>query len=208
MFWRTFLLVTFAACALALPVRPIAAQTPVPNLDENRLAGDWFEIARLPDKAQKLCSADSIRLIARWDKPGSLEWVSACTVKAGYNNASTSYARAVPKRKKPGSAGNGEYKVYFFWPLAHKYDVLAIAPDSSWLLLGSTNHKELWIYSRTPTMPEEVLAPIRAQAASEGYPVDKLVLQPQSKSVSAGSGVMTQAKSTTADAAKEATDKP
>ena len=153
------------------------AQTPVTNLNEHRLTGSWYEIARLPNKAEKRCVADAVELIARWSKPGSLQWVDSCTVQKDYTSSRTSYAHSIPKRKTQQQVvGDGRYKVYTIWPFSRKYDVLGIATDSTWLLIGTPNRKNLWIYSRNATMAPEVYALVRQLAASQGYPVQKLIM--------------------------------
>jgi apolipoprotein D and lipocalin family protein len=87
-------------------------------------------------------------------------------------------ATAKPQDKKNPS--DGRLKVMKLWPFTTKYWVLALGPDYGWSLVGSPNHKSLWIYSKSPTLAPDVLAQIEAQAAAEGYPVAKLVLTPQS----------------------------
>ena len=182
---KRLLLLAVPAIALSVPASPLAGQTAVTNLDETRLVGSWYEIARLPNRQQKACTADSVELISRYDKPGSLEWLDACTVKGKYNQARNLYAHPVPKRNAPGGNGNGEYKVYTIFPFSKKYLILAVAPDNSWLLVGTPNHKELWIYAKSPVMTPEVLAAVKAQASGQGYPTGKLILQPQTKPLQA-----------------------
>lgn len=168
-------------------VQPIRAQTPVTNLEESRLTGSWFEIARLPDKKQKLCASDSMRLITRWEKPGTLEWVTSCTQKNHYNDSNTSWARPIPKRKKQEeTTGPGRYKVFTIWPFSRKYDVLAIANDNSWMLLGSPNKKSLWVYSKSRTMSPEVYSAVQQVATQQGYDATKLIQQPQNAPGSTG----------------------
>jgi apolipoprotein D and lipocalin family protein len=185
--WKSLAVAIFgaalASCAVAgLQGTLLQAQTPVAHLDETRLPGSWYEIARLPNKAEKRCESDAVELIARWDKPGSLEWVDSCTVAKHYTTSRTLYAHPVPKRKKQTeTAGDGRYKVYTIFPFSRKYDVLGIAKDNSWLLVGTPNHKEVWIYAKDPAMPPPVYAVVQQLAASQGYAVDKLVLGKQSK---------------------------
>jgi lipocalin len=51
----------------------------------------------------------------------------------------------------------------------------------AWTLIGTPNHKSLWIYTRELKPSDEELASIRAQAAAMGFDVSKLISGPQSK---------------------------
>jgi apolipoprotein D and lipocalin family protein len=165
------------ACALLMPAPVMRAQGPVAvvQLDDDQMKGVWYEIARLPNKREKSCIGDAFELDARGDKPHTLEWVDSCKTKSAYVNVYN--ATAKPQDKKNPS--DGRLKVMKLWPFAAKYWVLALGPDYGWSLVGSPNHKSLWIYSKSPTLAPDVLAQIEAQAAAEGYPVAKLVLTPQ-----------------------------
>jgi len=86
---------------------------------------------------------------------------------------------ANPQNKQVKLNGSGQLKVPIIWPFAVKRWILAVGPNYEWSLVGNPNHKSLWIFSRTPSLAPEVLASIKAQAAQEGYPVDRLLLTPQ-----------------------------
>jgi lipocalin len=48
----------------------------------------------------------------------------------------------------------------------------------TWALVGTPNRKNLWIYSRTKTLPPDTLTAIKAQAVAEGFDAGKLVMPP------------------------------
>jgi apolipoprotein D and lipocalin family protein len=167
--------------ALAVPVlllaflQGAAAQTvtAIPQLDLNRFTGTWYEIARLSNHNEKNCVADVITLIAPADKPNRVQIVLACKVKKGYSDARNATG------KKQDKSGDGKVKVSFLWPFYSKYWVLGIDPENTWALVGSPNHKDLWVLSRTPVMKPEVLSEIEAKASAQGFPVAKLTMTPQ-----------------------------
>jgi apolipoprotein D and lipocalin family protein len=166
--------------AASLQAQTVAA---VPKLDETRLTGTWYEIARLPDRHEKACIADAFELVTRGDKLNQLQVVDSCKTKKAYTNVRNFNAN--PQDKKSKLAGDGRLKVPTIWPFAAKRWVLATGPNFEWWLVGNPNHKSLWIFARTPALAPDVLASIKTQASSEGYAVDHLVMTPQSVPVSA-----------------------
>jgi apolipoprotein D and lipocalin family protein len=176
------LTLALASLALLLAAAPtLHAQTraqsvsAVTTLDESRIQGTWYEIARYPYSKEKRCVSDARELIAPGYKPNQLLLVDACRARLGDTETRDLTANAVSKN------GGGEFKVRTFWPFWRKYWVLALSPDYSWTVLGSPNHKTLWVFSKTPALQPEVLAEIEAKGAAEGFPSSRLVMTPQTK---------------------------
>jgi len=161
--------------AAGSPMLRAQTPTPVPKLDDDQMRATWYEIARLPNKREKSCIGDAFELIARGDSPNSLTWVASCKTKTAYINVHNTAAR--PQDKK--NPNDGRLKVITIWPFTAKYWVLAVDHQLAWFLIGTPNHKKLWIYAKSPTLAPEVLAQIEAQATAEGYPSAKLVFGPQ-----------------------------
>lgn len=149
--------------------------TAVPQLDHARYAGTWYAIAGYPSKRLKRCASDVTQLVAEADKASQLQFVEACKVKAGFYDANNITAKAQDKKVL-----DGRFKITTLWPFTRKYWVFALAPDYSWSLSGSPNRKELWVFSRTPTMSDATLAEIKAKADAMGFSSAKLVMMPQS----------------------------
>ena len=113
--------------------------TPVPNLDLNRLRGTWYEIAKYPYKPTKQCLNNSFELIALGSADRSVQLVDSCVTKRIYSDPTHLSATQAKN-------GSGELKIRH-WLLLHRTrDVIAIAPDDSWFVVGTTNHKDLWIF--------------------------------------------------------------
>ncbi len=148
--------------------------TPVSKLDLNRFTGTWYEIARLPGKVEKNCASDVFSLVAIGDKTNQFQVVISCTVKKGYTEARNATI-------KPGDKiGDGKLKLTFLWPFTTKYWVLDNGPEYEWSLIGSPNHKELLVLSRTRSMKPELLAELEGKAAAEGFATGKLAMTLQS----------------------------
>jgi len=163
-------------CLSLLTLAPaVKAQevTPVPKLDLNKFTGTWYEMARYPNKRQKNCTKDAIVLIAKADKTDHIQIVTSCDTKTPYADVRNGTGKAQDK------SGDGKLKVSYMWPFTSKYWVLGYGEDYRWALIGSPNHKNLWILSKTPTLNQEVLTEIRAKATAEGFAPGKLVTTQQ-----------------------------
>jgi apolipoprotein D and lipocalin family protein len=164
------ILITMALTAsYAQTSSPIAVTT----LDTDRIRGTWYEIARYPYKKEKHCVSDARELIAPDYKPTQLLLVDACLTKA--NDTEARNLTAVANKRSTG----GDFRVRTFWPFWRKYWILALSPDYSWTMLGSPDHKTLWIFSKSPTLAPDILAAIEAKAAAQGFPSNRLMMTPQ-----------------------------
>jgi apolipoprotein D and lipocalin family protein len=144
----------------------------VPKLDLDRYMGTWYEVARYPAKPENHCLSDAEVLYALGDKKNTFQVVISCTIKD--NNSDFWNTKG-----KIDKAGDGELKMSHFVLFSKKYWVLAIGQDYEWVLVGSPNHKSLWVLSRTTTLKPEVLAEIEAKAVEEGFQASKLKNMPQ-----------------------------
>lgn len=158
--------VCLALWMLAVGAASGQSVTAVPKLDEKLFATGWYEIARLPNKPEKKCVSNALQMYTVGNKPWQFQVVESCLLKDGEANVRNLSGRG-------DKVGDGRLKVGSF-PFATKTWVLATAPDYSWALVGSPNHKLLWILSRTATMDEAVLQQVEGMAAAQGYKVDKL----------------------------------
>lgn len=165
-------MIAVALIFLAIPpVAHIAAAqtvTAVPSLDLNRYMGPWYEIARFPVKREKHCLGDEMVLYALGDKRNSFQVVTSCQIKDGNSDYWND-------RGKSSKSGDGTLKLSRIWPLTTKYWVLATGQAYEWALVGSPNHKTLWVLSRSTTLKPEVLAEIEAKAAAQGFNTTKLI---------------------------------
>lgn len=144
----------------------------IPKLDLNRYMGAWYEVARYPNKKEKHCVSDSMVLYAPGDKSNRFSVVISCQMKGGNPDAWNANG-------KMDKNGDGRLTVSSLWPFSAKDWVLAVGPEYEWALVGSPNHKSLWVLSRTAVMQPEVLAEIEGKAKAEGFDTGKLVIAPQ-----------------------------
>lgn len=165
--------------AATLPTTAVAAQTAgpvrtVPFVDLNRYAGDWFEIARFPNRFQRQCLGD-VRASYSRRADGRLDVVNRCRTDEGRSEA-RGIARVVDDRTF------ARLKVRFapawlsFVPAVWgDYWIIGLAEDYSWAVVGSPDRKYLWILARTRRLDEENTAAARGVARANGFEVDRLI---------------------------------
>jgi lipocalin/ligand-binding SRPBCC domain-containing protein len=169
------------ALAAATTLQPAAAstQTPlpvraVPFVDLDRYAGEWFEIARFPNRFQRQCVGDVRATYAR--RPdGRVDVVNRCRVAEGETEA-RGIARVVDEQTF------AKLKVRFapawlsWLPMVWgDYWIIGLAPDYSWAVVGDPGRDYLWILARAPHLGDDSIAAARAVARDNGFDVDRLI---------------------------------
>jgi apolipoprotein D and lipocalin family protein len=129
------------------------AQTPVrtvPFVDLDRYLGDWFEIARFPNRFQRACVGDVRATYAR--RPdGRLDVANRCRTAEGETEA-RGVARIVDVR------AFAKLKVRFapswlsWLPMVWgDYWIIGLAPDYAWAVVGEPGRNYLWTRPRAAT---------------------------------------------------------
>lgn len=172
------------ATAAALQSATAYAQMPapvrtVPFVDLDRYAGDWFEVARFPNRFQRQCLGD-VRASYTRRPDGRVEVVNRCRTAGGQTEA-RGVARIVDEqtfaRLKVRFAPAWLSWLPIVWG---DYWVVGLAPDYSWAVVGDPDRNYLWILSRTPHLNDESVAAARTVARDNGFDIARLVPTPQS----------------------------
>ena len=157
-----------AALALAFTVEASGQRaSAIPSLDLDKLTGTWYQIAKLPTKAEKNCLSDGTVLYALNNKRDTFQIGTFCTVKGGDQDSRTASGKMDKVR-------DGRLKISRLAVLTRPYWVLAADPDYDWALTGTPNHKSLWVLARHTTLPPEIVREVEGIAAAQGFPVAKL----------------------------------
>jgi apolipoprotein D and lipocalin family protein len=146
----------------------------VPFVELDRYAGDWFEIARLPNRFQRQCVGDVRATYAR--RPdGRVDVVNRCRTAEGVTEA-RGVARIADERTF------AKLKVRFapewlsWLPMVWgNYWIIGLAPDYSWAVVGDPDRDYLWILARAPVLDDASLAVARVAALDNGFYVTRLV---------------------------------
>lgn len=143
----------------------------VPQVDLARYIGRWYETANFPMFFQRNCIGDTTAEYAlRPD--GDIAVTNRCRTENGFDEAHGK-AWAVE------GSQNSRLKVSFFWPFRSDYWVIGLDPDYRWAVVGNPNRKYLWILSRTPQLPKEMLDAALQAATAQGYDLTQLRYTPQ-----------------------------
>jgi apolipoprotein D and lipocalin family protein len=169
----------FVALSLAMASSTAIASTPVTavaDLDLERYAGTWHEIARLPMWFQRKCESG---VTAHYTpKPdGTVAVHNACVTAEGTTIASDGIAR------RPEAFARGKLEVRFapawlsWLPLVWAdYWVIALDEDYRWAMIGQPGRKYLWILSRDPSLDRKTFESLKAQAVAMGYDLGPLIV--------------------------------
>lgn len=154
-----------AGCLGCKSVKPEPLKV-VSAVDLNRYVGVWYEIAHLPFKYQKGCSATTATYTLRAD--GRIDVLNRC-LKEGKESKAKGVAWIAD------SATNARLKVRFFWPFSGDYWIVDLGSNYEYAVVGVPSRKYLWILSRTPQMDQNLLREIKDRASRQGFDVSRLI---------------------------------
>jgi apolipoprotein D and lipocalin family protein len=140
----------------------------VPAVDLSRYVGEWYEIARLPNRFQKKC-ADSVTANYSLRPDGSIKVVNRCRKASGEFTTTTGKAKIVDKKT------NAKLKVTFFWPFSGKYWILDLGPNYEYAVVGEPGRDYLWILSRTPQLDEGLYQQLLAKMQARGFDTTRML---------------------------------
>lgn len=172
----TLFLALLALVAVGLNARLTQADTSLPPLqtvqkvDLKRYLGQWYEIARYPNRFQKGCLESSASYSLRDD--GDIEVLNRCKDSGdGKQRQAKGHAWVVD------NASNAKLKVSFFWPFRGDYWIIELGREYEYAVIGTPNRKYFWILSRTRTMDEPLYTAILQRAKQQGFDPGLVVRQ-------------------------------
>ena len=141
----------------------------VKSLDINRYLGTWYEIARFDHSFERGLTHAKAQYSLNAD--GTIS-VTNSGIKKGKDKTSTGKARLTDTA--------GLLRVSFFGPFYSDYRIMMLSEDYNYALVGAGSSKYLWILSRTPNVPDDILQQILTVASDRGYDTSKLIWVEQS----------------------------
>lgn len=144
----------------------------VKSLDLNRYLGEWYEIARFDHSFE--------RGLTHAKAQYSLNEDGTVTVR---NSGVKNGEHKVSKGKAKVTDTVGLLRVSFFGPFYSDYRVMMLSEDYNYALVGSGSSKYLWILSRLPVVPEDILHQILDVAKARGYDTSKLIWVEQTRNL-------------------------
>jgi apolipoprotein D and lipocalin family protein len=138
----------------------------VADVDINKYAGKWYEIARLPNSFEKGMTCVTATYTLK--ENGKIEVLNAGVLKDKDNKRKDITGTAwVPDEALPG-----RLKVRFFWPFAGDYYIMHLDANYQYALVGSPTRNFLWILSRKPQLEQAVIDHLLSIAKEAKFDID------------------------------------
>ena len=168
-------LVITAAAHMAATSQRIGALRVVPAVDYQRYAGTWFEIARLPNRFQRVCAGDVTATYAvRQD--GRIDVTNRCRESSGEIREAAGIARRVDGQ--PPSILQVRFAPAFlsFLPMVWgDYHIIHLAADYEYAVVGAPTREYLWILARRPDLDPDLYRRLADGARDQGFDTAALV---------------------------------
>lgn len=155
-------------CGLGLSAcKSEAPLSTVNEVDLERYAGTWYEIARLPISQEEGLSC--VRATYTLKENGEIE-----VLNEGYHEAD-GWEDAKGVAVQPDTSKPGQLRVSFFRPFYGDYYIIELANDYSYALVGSPSRKYLWILARSTDIDSSVIETLTASADEKGFETSKFI---------------------------------
>ena len=146
----------------------------VEKVDLDRYLGDWYELARYPNRFQRACLGD-VRAHYALRADQRLDVLNRCRTADGGIEA-RGVARIVDARSSARLKVRFAPAALSFLPFVWgDYWILGLADDYSWAVVGSPDRSYLWILARVPALADDGFAAAVAVARRNGFDVARLV---------------------------------
>jgi apolipoprotein D and lipocalin family protein len=170
-----------AVCLLAMMP---ACQTGGPPLnvveevDIDRYAGLWYEIASYPQRFQRGCVATTATYTRL--EGGRIRVENECRDESfdGELRRIEGVAWVAEPDRAPA-----KLKVQFFWPFRADYWIIELDDEYRYAVVGHPSRDYLWILARTPTMDSTTYESLLTRLGEQGYERERLsrTLQPSAQ---------------------------
>lgn len=170
------LLLLFAALIVKAERKEKEPLRVVPSVDLPRYMGLWYEVARLPNRFEEKCAGD-VTAEYTLKSADRLKVVNRCRKSDGKMTEAVGDGKLADRR-----GSNSRLKVRFapaflsFLPFVWgDYQIIELAPDYSYAVVGDPSRKYLWFLSRNPQMDEATYLRLTEAARAQGFDVNKLI---------------------------------
>ena len=172
-------LVGMKAWAASNEANPRSDLSTISSLDLPRYLGDWYEIAKFPNRFQSKCTGFTKATYTALPD-GRVRVENRCRLADGSTDVAIGVARQV------GAANSPRLKVRFapallsFIPMVWgDYWIIDLDKDYGLAAVSEPGREYLWILSRTPTVSKPAYDALVARLSGQGLDVRKLVRTPQ-----------------------------
>lgn len=160
------------------PSQPVAT---VPAVDLDRYLGQWYEIARFPNRFQKKCAGE-VRASYTKRSDGRIDVVNECRTVDGSETTAAGVARVVDETTRAKLKVRFAPVVLSFLPFVWgDYWIIGLSDEYAWATVGTPDRSYLWILSRTPALGDAEYAAAVECARANGFDTSRLVRTRQSR---------------------------
>jgi len=170
-----------ATLAVGLVVTGILGAKPplrvVEELDLSRYVGRWYAIAHIPTSFERRCAQGTTATYTVLPN-GQIEVLNGCFSADGQRIEARGRAW-LPDSTEPAKLKVSFVSLFGLRLFPGDYWVIDLAPDYSYAVVGHPSRTYGWVLSRTPTLPEAVLAGIRTRLEFQAYDWSRFRMIPQ-----------------------------
>lgn len=146
----------------------------VPDVDYQRYAGTWYEIARLPNRFQRACISD---VTATYEpRPdGRIAVTNRCRQSDGDIRQAKGVARRIDGQ--PPSVLEVRFAPSFlsFLPMVWgDYHIIELGADYDYAVVGTPNRSYLWVLARRPDVDPDLYRRLLGRVREQGFDVSAL----------------------------------
>jgi apolipoprotein D and lipocalin family protein len=153
--------------------------TPIAALDLPRYMGEWYEIAKYPNRFEKDCVGfTTAHYSLQRDK--TLRVVNRCRRPDGRFEEVVGAGRQLGGPRSPTLQVRFTSGLLSFLPMAWAdYWVIDLDPDYRLAAVSEPEGETLWILARTPTVPKPELDALLGRLARQGFDLARLEMTRQ-----------------------------
>lgn len=151
----------------------------IPSLDLQRYLGTWYEVAKYPNRFQKMCVRNT-RADYQAKPDGTVQVLNRCITSNGQPTEALGAARQI------GAVDSPKLQVRFapawlsFLPMVWgNYWVIDLDPQYQLVAVSEPQREFLWVLSRTPKVDSAAYQALLARLAQGGFDVSRIELSPQ-----------------------------
>lgn len=140
----------------------------VDEVDLDRYAGLWYEIARLPNRFERNLKCVTAEYTLQDN--GKIQVTNRGVNREDPDDKSEANGTArVPDKELPG-----QLRVTFFWPFGGDYYIIELDENYRYAMVGAPDRKYLWILARDNALDDAITETLTKRAETLGFPVSEL----------------------------------
>ncbi|MEO8847174.1 MAG: lipocalin family protein [Casimicrobiaceae bacterium] len=156
---------------------PVAAE----HVAAESFMGEWYEIARLPNRLEQDCARDVTATFER-----RTEEAIRVTYRCKTIDGESQQIRGVGRIRDMASHAKLEMRfaplALAWWPFVwDDWWILELPATSGYMMVGDPSRETLWIFARTRQLNDAAYRTLVEHAARQGYDTTRLVKTPQSQ---------------------------